>query len=377
MEPLQVLERYYNNFINSDDPKMFFIGMTDYLDYGDNVPEFDLITTQISNMPKALMSQYEEQEKKARKKIEQAHKEVSAYVAKNKVESPALQEALHEYGDFLEKRAFSSSPLATSLHIALGDAIEALHAMPDHKEFASKYVEYHHRDKTLVNRYLPLQEFNDFVDTKDELDRGAKDALWGAQMRMYELCDVVRKGRETHKKIVERYKKREQGASFDLLNYGVLIGEWVKTEEGRIDRKPTFFSVEKIRPKAQRFHTYVVAHFAEAHDAIGQHSQKADQKVQFDENACRLYINGTELRIRRVSDQYDLLRVVFSNPEEAGKEWFFSEISELVDPALPQERTKKYYNAAYQIKKNLASQGISDFFITTAHSVQINKNYLS
>ncbi len=39
MEPLQILERYFKTFIEQDDVKAFFLGMTDYLDYADTHPE--------------------------------------------------------------------------------------------------------------------------------------------------------------------------------------------------------------------------------------------------------------------------------------------------------------------------------------------------
>lgn len=141
MEPLQILERYFNTFIGLDDPKDFFIGMTDYLNYGDVLPEFDLITTQISGMPRELTSRYEAQQKTALEKVATAHKEITAYVAKKKIEHPGIKNALKEYGDFVEKRAFSSSPLSYTLHDELHDALEILYALPEHKEFRIESVE--------------------------------------------------------------------------------------------------------------------------------------------------------------------------------------------------------------------------------------------
>lgn len=87
MEPLQILERYYNAFIEQKDPKVFFIGMTDYLDYGDTIPEFDWITSQISLMPKPLTDKLEKEQEVALAKIKPIHAEISAYVSEKKIEN--------------------------------------------------------------------------------------------------------------------------------------------------------------------------------------------------------------------------------------------------------------------------------------------------
>ncbi len=375
MDRLQILERYFNSFIGLDDPKSFFIGLKDYLDYGDVLPEFDLITTQISAIPKELFERYEQQHKAALEKVQEAHKEISAYVAKNKVDVPAVLNTLKEYDDFIEKRATSSSPLPYTLHDHLWDAIEVLYRTPGHKEFAEKYIEFSDPAKTRLRRYLPIKELDDFLETKKELERSHENDLWGAQSRLYELREIVHKGHEMGKAIQDRIKKREPGAMFDMMNFSVIMSEWMKIEEGRAERDPLFFNPKTVRPKAHKFHLYVLAHFDAARAALAEHA--AAKPLSFDENAATLWVKNNPFRIRRVSDQYDLLRVIFSDPAEVGKEWFLSEIAEKVDPARPEERLKKYYNAAYQIGLKLSSKGIPGFFITTRHSVRISPSYLS
>ncbi len=374
MDPLQILERYFSTFIGQDDPKAFFVGLTDYLDYGDAVPEFDVITSQISLMPKGLMDKYATQQEVALKKIRALHKEISSYVSDESIENATIKNALKEYGDFEEKRAFSSSPLPYTLYDELHDVLEVLYGLPEHKDFASKYVELSPTNNTIVRQYLPIQELDDFLETKKELERGSEDALWGAQMRLYELRDVVRKGRETHKQIVERHKKREAGATFDLLNFSVIMGEWSKIEEDRAERDPVFFNPKKVRPKAQRFHMYVVAHFAEAQKALAGPG-KISTALSFDADKSRLYVHGHEVAIRKFSDQYHALRIIFEKPEDVPQEWFFSEIAERVDEKKPGD--KRYYNAVYQIREKLAKEGFPEFFITTKQSAKINSKYLS
>lgn len=278
MDKLQILERYYNAFIDQKDPKAFFLGLADYLDYGETVAEFDHLTSQISAQAKPVTDKYEEQHKIALEKVAAVHKELAAYIKKKKVDKPAITEAFREYKSYIDGHTHSSSPLAYSLHDELHDVVEFLYAVPEHKDFASKYIEFSDKEKTRLRRYLPIKEVDEFLETKNELRRGYEDGLWGAQAQIYELYDVIRKGRDRHKKIVERYKKRERGASFDLLNFGVIMGEWVKVEESRLDRDPVFFSIKKVAPWAQRFHTYVVAHFTEATTMLAEIKRQQEEE---------------------------------------------------------------------------------------------------
>lgn len=100
-------------------------------------------------------------------------------------------------------------------------------------------------------------------------------------------------------------------------------------------------------------------------------------KLQFDEERSRLQINEDEIKIRKFSDQYHTLRVIFETKEGVKQEWFFSEIADKIDEYARKNKDKKYYNAAYQINKKLESAGIKDFFITTRQSLKINPEYLS
>lgn len=104
--------------------------------------------------------------------------------------------------------------------------------------------------------------------------------------------------------------------------------------------------------------------------------QKKKTKLDFDENKSVLYIREKEIKIKKFSDQYHTLRIMFEKPEQLSDEWFFSKIAEKYDIAKP-PRDKKFYNAFYQINQKLKTKEIDDLFITTRQSVKINKKYLS
>ena len=96
---------------------------------------------------------------------------------------------------------------------------------------------------------------------------------------------------------------------------------------------------------------------------------------RFDADRSRLYVNGKEIKIRKFTDQYHSLRVIFENPTDVKQEWFFSELVEKIDPHKPNE--KRYYNAIRQVRLKLIANGFPDFFTTTKQSVKISPKYLS
>ncbi|MBI2626745.1 MAG: hypothetical protein HYW77_00670 [Parcubacteria group bacterium] len=104
-------------------------------------------------------------------------------------------------------------------------------------------------------------------------------------------------------------------------------------------------------------------------------NENVSNKLHFDLDKSRLYVQGKEFKLLKFKDEYHTLRVMFEDVNELGKEWFFSEIAERIDENRLDD--KKYYNAIYQIRLKLEKQGINDFFITTKQSVKINKKYLS
>jgi len=268
MEPLQILERYYNAFIGQDNLRDFFIGFCDYLDYAETVPEFDWITSDVSAQPQPLFKQLAEQEAIALKRLDEIKAKLQVYISKNKIEDKVVLSALEEYEGHKSGHIQSSMSLPYALHFKLRDVVEFLYRMHEHQKFATRYIEFLDDEKTRVRRYLPIKEVDAFLETRKEVERGGKFDIWGQQQKLYRLYDIIRKGRERHKKLVER-DQNEIGVGFQLLNLGVILGEWISIEDGiPRNQDPVFFSVKKVRPAAQRFHTYVLSRFTEAREAI-------------------------------------------------------------------------------------------------------------
>lgn len=104
--------------------------------------------------------------------------------------------------------------------------------------------------------------------------------------------------------------------------------------------------------------------------------QDNKQSIRFDLTQSILYVQDKEVKVKKFGDQYHTLRIMFQNPEELKREWFFSEIAEKYDQ-YKNYQDKKFYNAFYQLNLKSERVGMDDLFITTRQSVKINPKYLS
>jgi hypothetical protein len=99
--------------------------------------------------------------------------------------------------------------------------------------------------------------------------------------------------------------------------------------------------------------------------------------LSFNEANSMLTIGNSQVKLRKGSDPYHLLRIMFEDADELQKEWFYSEISEKYDVGANFD-DKKFYNASYQLKQKIAQETtLKDVLITTAQSLRINPKYLS
>lgn len=97
MDKLDIFERYYNAFINLDNPRDFFIGMADYLEFLDSVPEFDRITADIVAQRKPLDEKLGGLKKIALEKIAVVRDELLAYISKHKIDDENIKRTLGNY----------------------------------------------------------------------------------------------------------------------------------------------------------------------------------------------------------------------------------------------------------------------------------------
>lgn len=94
---------------------------------------------------------------------------------------------------------------------------------------------------------------------------------------------------------------------------------------------------------------------------------------RFDEEKSELVISQKRCGVRLYSKQYDLLRVIFKEPN---KNWQFSEIAEIIDPS-DRINWKTLHSQALAINTKIAIKTqIEKFLDTTTQSVRINPVFL-
>ncbi len=103
--------------------------------------------------------------------------------------------------------------------------------------------------------------------------------------------------------------------------------------------------------------------------------QEEIPQIKFDPIKSALFIGSKVVEIRNHSNQYELLKIVFENPKEAFKEWFYDEIIEAYDPN-GERKEKSFENAAYQLNnKIIRDTGLRDVMEVKKRSVIFNKKY--
>lgn len=172
--------------------------------------------------------------------------------------------------------------------------------------------------------------------------------------------------------------EKEYGLKTNFINLIKLENERVEiSKRDKVSVDKIVLSQDKFEPlmsNAEELQEYKILN----NQIIAKLSttQEQDTVSKFDIETGGLFIGNKSIILKKFSDQYHVLRIIFKDPKKLPQEWFFSEICEEYDQALNCV-DKKFYNAIYQIEIKLKSININDFFQTTRQSVKINKKYLS
>lgn len=348
MEKTKLLQTFYESFINLTNPHDFFIGLADYLEYADSVPEFDRITAELTVKRKEHEDKLNELSNLAIVKLDKFKDQFEAYVKKHKIENPAIENAFKEYVAWKDGLINGSRPKVLSLHDLLCDVVRALHGLPEHKEYASKYIEFWEHDNTAIKYFLPIKEIKEFTDYKEEFDEISKSELWGQVNKLGWIFQVIKHGKTKHKELVKKLEGKDirarSEASFELLwSYNPLYGAWKMIQDNKSTKGTIgdyFFNVDSIKPTATRLHNYILSKTAISsitNDIVERAILKLGEqsKITNPENSSlptsfaprlsiqgkfgymQVFKNGKKLKIAGVGTrQFCLIKALFS-PEDA------------------------------------------------------------
>ncbi len=379
---IDLLERFYNSFINEESPKSFFGGLSDYIYFIDENPEIDSVVKKLFSEKKLFENKLKRLEAISLKKISEIHKEFLSYINKNKIEDGLIKNALQEYDNWLNGRFFGSSTLVEELHDSLCDIVRRLYKLPEHKDFAKNHIIFW-GDKINIKNYLYLKEVDDYFETLRDLKEKYEDKLWGKILEIIHLCKVVEFGKDKHRELVKQMKgENSSKTTFEILNHDVLLAEWQAIDKGgHMETNAIFFDVNKVKPIITRFQNYLIKELNKDPEKTKTQNQA---KVKYKNGI--LYVGNKEIDFNKKTNQKELLDTLFQEPP---KDWFYDEIQGMWDinwdgfekgNAKSEKYWQKFYTAGDGIKTAVAMEtDIKDFIIKntgTKGKIRINPKYI-
>lgn len=285
MDEIQILERYYNGFINQETPSGFFNGLIDYLEYADGVQSFDYITTLLLKKGEPLKEKVDSAAKKAVVRLDSVRKGLGKYLEKRKIEDEGIKKLFQDYDVVRERNTNNvNQQLATALHETLSHVIEALASMPTCKPDVAQYIQYY-KDSGTVSQFLSLHEMRELFIVKGEYEAAEKNELWGQVPLLGQIFQVIKKGKKHQLSLQVGYKVFSM-TGLDAVALNILVSEWEAVRDGKMPKmlngsprpKPMLFGIEKIKPIASRLHLYLLNEYADYEKMSNRLTKETEDK---------------------------------------------------------------------------------------------------
>lgn len=404
------LQRSYDLFIEQEALLPFFRGLAGYVDYAlSSQPYKDVFQKQLAEYD-AAQKKISELESQILEEMVAAKDELAAIIKKRKLDVKTFErfqswqfnentDLFQEFDSFLHGRSVGNGFRSDSLDNLLFDLAANLLVLGHKKDIQKfnkskeEYSTYYARVNGPEASLTTGNVHGNFVFSATWPERWEYNAKfkreralrsWGSFVQLYQFKQV--------------YDTVAQNKGwFDLLQNDGTEHNRTRTSD-RIRTANMAKELESLLDERSRPSSIVAAHGSKAGDAGLRSLKKSELKshaqvvhnyllqdlsvkdvppLAFDSRTGRLRVREVEIKMPRSSDQYDLLRVIFVNENEVGKEWFFDEIIQEVDPTQSGKKfIRKYYNAAYQLNRKLAAKGVKDFFILNTDSAKITPHYL-
>ncbi len=290
MEVLDILESHYNAFINLAKPRDFFSGLTDYMEYADNISEINRICMEILEPRSVLEKQSENLKGTALIRFDAIKNDLVVYIEKNTIRNGDIGNVLHKY-ERCKKEKAGMRDLFDDLSVHLCTIIEALFQQPEHRRFAALYGRPYGRDRrnywTNIDVSLPNKEFTDLLLLEEDLRRGSRTNLWGQVAELMRLYQGIKNGKAQKEELRKKWKETKSGRDEGAFNnYTLFLSEWLSVVHEQ-EKDPFYFNVSKIKPWVSRFHNYILANFDQS-ASEEQSAQKILTGVQKIEMVSRL-----------------------------------------------------------------------------------------
>lgn len=370
---IPLLEKYYESFIHEDDVWTFFLELAEYLELIAENDDTDKVVGMLNGEKERDLKPLNEIESKTIQELDKSKQEIIKRLKKKKITSRGIEYALEEIRAMEEGRVWTSTPKTVYIDRELKKLVEALKEEKKEdivKDFKSTIKTSHYP----VDDYIFSSSLREYEALRGAMHFKEKTTLWYVWDHLQWAYLVIKKSDETLQGIKEKKNRQEEDGFISLIGEMEKIQGYKDRMDLNQNLDPIWFKKDDFVRYARRFHKHVIKTLLENNSKI---HHLVEDSPSFDASSGTLWIDGKPIKFGTKTGAYHCLSVMFQDPEEAKREWFFSEIAEAIDEAEPKpdKLIHNYFNNT--IKSKIATEtGIKDFFITTNQSVKINPDYI-
>lgn len=369
-----LLQKQYDTVINQTDPWYFFLNLADYVSFVTETSPFKEIVLALRKYKEELLVELDEYEEKAVRELISSKKKLEKLVGK----VDGLKDKLKKEGFFsdgftsidqyLDGRLSTSGNKSDVINRYLHEVSWDI-ASNGHTSVLDDFTE----DLKAKDRRVSFSEsLKKRTELTEQLNTQRLLNPWG----YWDFLSILMaKSIFIWSDWTSQYPNVDQTYLSELVSIKHEVQENKPPENTfpRIERHQRTSTRESRVPAykhyLERVHLYLLKEASNSTKVV-------EKNIGFNPDTSIFSVNNQEIKMRKFSDQYHTLRIIFQNSNEIGKEWFFSELAELIDPQKGYT-DKDFHNYISAIKRRVSSDtGIKDLFITTNQSVKINSEYL-
>ncbi|MBF05425.1 hypothetical protein CL644_01825 [bacterium] len=387
-EVIKTLDRYFDALINQERDWYFFLGLVDYVNLIDELPSLKPPIKKFVDEEEVMLKKIRELEKNAVEELKIIASEIEK-IAKKIKKSKDIKDALVQLKEYDEGKIEPTYYHSTRISYGIKGLIKAINENGG-SDSLKKVLPPVKEGETVD---FSLYEVSPSYKLRSTLSYGfhkrKEDELWGHYEKLRLAGAVFQKGTNLEKaqkltrdenELTELIKEygiiKNEGSESSLLSFSAFdttYGSEKRKYSSSSDRRIREFKRDKYQNYITRIHNYFIKELTKAN--LQEERPKKDT-VAFDPDRSVLVVSGKEIKFRKYTEQYHTLRIIFKTPEEVGKEWFFSEIAEKIDPRKGYS-DKDFHNYMSAIKRRVSAEtSVLDLFITTNQSLKINSKFL-
>lgn len=251
---IEILDRYYQSFINQKRDWDFFLGVADYVKYAIETPETDNILKSIVQKRFDAEKRLKEYEQEAVKEAKEIKDKLFRKIKKSKISYDALNELMQEHQNQESGKILSSQSDAEALSGCLIDIIQNLRSN-GYREITKDFIIEDKNHPEIITGYTCFKKLDAYNEEKSVYDNQKEIELWGTWGNLALVYIVIFKRKEELERL--RKDKRNWWTAFNLRG---LIGEMqkIKGQSAFSNSEPVWFIKDAYISYATRIHNYLI-----------------------------------------------------------------------------------------------------------------------